>query len=118
MATLAGLAHLVMGICCLALVVYLLYLTRSPEILGEPDAAGAVHGLKLAAGIITPFALAYLAAGVGVWKARFWGWLLGTMVDVTVSGLLLYDVLDGGRIDWEDTAIGAVFLVPLILLLL
>ncbi len=120
LATAASMLHLLMGLCCAALVIYLLYLTRTKEILSDKDAADAVHGLKLAAAIFAPIAVAYLAGGLGLWKGRTWGWLISLAIDLFALVLMLWDVFSEGlhRIDWDDAVIAPVFLVLLLLVLL
>lgn len=120
LATIAGVLHVVMGLGCVGIVVYLLYLTRSPEILKEEDAAEAVHGLKLAAGIIAPVGIVYLAGGIGVWKGRIWGWVISAAMDVLALSFMLWDAVSMAPhyTDWDEVIIAAVFFVLLILLLL
>ncbi len=55
---------------------YVLWLTRSPEILSEPDAADAIHGLKIGAAVLGAPGLLLLLAAIGLWRSKRWGWWL------------------------------------------
>ncbi len=120
LATAASVLHVLMGLSCVALVVYLLYLTRTKEILSDKDAAETVHGLRLAAVIFAPVAVAYLAGGIGLWKGRLWGWLISAVADVLWLGFMLWDAFSEAPryIDWDEVTIAAAFLILLVFVLL
>ncbi len=113
----ASTVHIVLGVACVGIAVYCLYLTRSPQILKDKDAAETVYGLKIGAAIVGPVAIPYLLVGIGVWKGRLWGWVLGAVLDASVVALLLSDTLSERRIDWDDVEIAVICLAPLLLLL-
>jgi hypothetical protein len=72
---------------------YTLWLTRSPEILNEPDAADAIHGLKIGAAVIGVPALILLVSGIGLWRSKRWSWWLALVTDVVMMAALAYNLL-------------------------
>jgi len=107
-----------LGVLLAATIVYLLVLTRSKEILAEPEAADTIHGLLIGAGVLAAPAMITLIAAFGLWRGRFWGWLLSLATDVGMVAVLVYSIIDDHEIDGEMVALAMGFLVPLILLLL
>jgi MFS family permease len=97
--------------------IYLLVLTRSPEILNDKDEAEAAHGLRIAAAICAPLALIYLASVYGLWKDKLWGWWLGFLLNLAAAGTLVYSVIDDGwsHSDATDIALPVAFIVLLAL---
>jgi uncharacterized membrane protein (DUF2068 family) len=107
-----------LGVFLAGTTVYLVVLTRSREILAEPDAADTIHGLLIGAGVLAAPAAITLIAVFGLWKGRFWGWLLSLVTDVGMLGVLVYSIIDDNEVDGELIALTAGFLVPVVLLLL
>lgn len=108
----------VLGLLVAATAVYLIILSRSQQILSEPDAANAVHGLRIAAGVVSIPAAITLIAAFGLWKGRFWGWVLSLATDVGVVAVFVYNAVgendaEGGEI---ATVVGFLALVVLLLL--
>jgi len=68
--------QLLLGSVLAALSIYLVILSRSPETLADPDPAGTVHGLLIGAVVLGIPALITLIGVLGLWKRRFWGWVL------------------------------------------
>jgi hypothetical protein len=60
----------------LAVPVYLLVLARTSETRSGPDAQASIAGLKIAAAVVGGPALIALAAWIGLWKEKLWGWWL------------------------------------------
>ncbi len=118
LATTAAVAHGILGLCCLALAVYLLYLTRAPEILKDKDAPQSVYGLKIGAAFLAGAGLPFIVGGVGLWKGRFWAWVLAVAADAAAALIFILDAIEEHFIAWDDTAVAAVFPVLLVLLLL
>ena len=107
-----------LGLLLAGLTVYVLALTRSPETLAEPDKAETIHGLLIGAAVFGIPALVTLLAVFGLWKPRFWGWVLSFASDVGVLCVLLYSMIDERDLDSSESALAAVVVVPLVLLLL
>lgn len=107
-----------LGVLLTGLTVYLLALTRSQETLAEPDAAEAIHGLLIGAAVLGIPALITLVAAWGLWKRRFWGWVLSLATDVGVLAVLVYNVVGESDRDGDEVALAAGFVVPAVLLLL
>lgn len=107
-----------LGVLLAGLTVYLLALTRSPETLTEPDAAETIHGLMIGAAVLGIPALITLVAAWGLWKSRFWGWVLSLATDVGVLAVLVYNVVGESDRDGDEIALAAGFVVPVVLLLL
>ncbi len=119
LATASAVLHFLLGVCILALVIYILLLTRSPKVLREPDAAEAVHGLKLAAAMFAPGIGIYWLAAYGLWTRRRLGWLLGAVADLGLAVVLLWGpVFEHDPVERDLAALIAMFVVPLLLLLL
>jgi uncharacterized membrane protein (DUF2068 family) len=94
--------------------VYLLLLTRSPEITSEKDAADTVMGLRIAAGFCFPIGLMYVASAAGLWKRRAWGWWLGVLLSIAAAISLGYSVVDDGWRNSDSADIG----LPILFVLL
>jgi uncharacterized membrane protein (DUF2068 family) len=107
-----------LGVVLAGLTVYLLALTRSPETLADPDAAGTVHGLLIGAAVLGVPAVITLVAVWGLWKRRFWGWVLSLATGVGMLGVLVYSIIDDHDLDGSLIALMAGFLVPVVLLML
>jgi len=108
-------ALLLVGIC-----LFLLFLTRSTEIKQEQEAAEAISGLKIAAGMLGAPALLVIVGAYGLWKEKLWGWWLALLTDVGVTGLCLYSMIDDGwnNIDWDVAGFTIVPLLATVLLLI
>ncbi len=91
-----ALAHLLLALVLLALSLFLLLQTRSPEVNGEPDAADDIQGLRLAAGILGVPGLLILAAFAGLWRGKRWGWSLVVLIDACIAGVFVYVLIDDG----------------------
>src|SRR5262252_2803494 len=107
-----------LGLLLAGITVYLIVLTRSRETLAEQDAADAVRGLLIGALVLGIPAVITLIAAVGLWKGRFWGWVLSLATDVGMVAVLLYSLMDENEMDAEMLIMTAGFVVPLVLLLL
>lgn len=100
--------------------IYVLLLTGSPEILNEPDAADAVHGLKIGAAVLSIPALVLLLGVYGLWKGKLWGWWLAFLVNIGIETTLVYGVLEDGwrEAEREDIILAACFAIFPVLMLL
>ena len=80
--------------------------------------AGTVHGLLIGAAVLGVPALITLIGALGLWKHRFWGWVLSLATDVGTLTVLVYSMID--ERDWEgdEIALAAGCVVLIILLLL
>ena len=106
------------GLLLAGLTVYLLALTRSPETLADPEAAGAIRGLEIGAFVLGIPALITLVAAWGLWKTMFWGWVLSLATSVGVLAVLVYSLFDESNRESDEIAMAAAFVVPVVLLLL
>jgi hypothetical protein len=97
---------------------YILWLTRSPEILNGPDAADAVHGLKIGAAVLGAPALILLVATVGLWRSKLWGWWLALATDVVMLATFAYSTLDENTLETNEVAMTLSFAIFSVLLLL
>jgi hypothetical protein len=107
-----------LGLLLAGLTVYLLALTRSGEILADPDVADTVQGLKIGAAVLGLPALITLLAVWGLWKRRFWGWLLSLATDAGMVAVLAYSIIGDHNFDGDTIALTAGCLMPAVLLLL
>ena len=116
--SIVNLLQLLLGLMLAGLSIYLIALTRSPKTLADPDPAGTVHGLFVGATVLGIPALITLIGALGLWKRRFWGWVLSLATDVGTLTVLVYSMID--ERDWEgdEIALAAGCLVLIILLLL
>ena len=96
----------------------MLWLTRSPEILSEPDAADAIYGLKIGAAVLGVPALILLVAAIGLWRSKRWGWWLTLATDVAILATLVYSMLDENTVEWDEAALTVCFVFFPVLLLL
>jgi len=110
--------QLLLGLLLASLTVYILALTRSRETLADPDAADTVHGLLIGAAVLGVPALITLVAAWGLWKRRFWGWVLSLATDVGTLAVLVYSMIDDREWEGDEIALSAGFVVPVVLLLL
>jgi len=110
--------QLLLGVVLAGLTIYLLMLTRSPQTLADPDSAGTVHGLLIGAAVLGIPALITLIGVFGLWKHRFWGWVLSLATDVGTLVVLVYSMID--ERDWEgdEIALAAGCVLAIVLLLL
>jgi uncharacterized membrane protein (DUF2068 family) len=97
---------------------YVLWLTRSPDILNEPDAADAVRGLEIGAAVLGVPGLVLLVASVGLWLGRRWAWWLALATEAVMLATLLYSMLDENTVEWDEATLTLCFLIFPILLLL
>ena len=107
-----------LGLVLAGLTVYLLALTRSRETLAEPDASETVHGLLIGAVVLGVPALITLIAAWGLWKQRYWGWVLSLATDVGVLAVFVYNMVGENDREVDEIALAAGFVVPIVLLLL
>jgi len=107
-----------LGLALAGLTIYVLALTRSRETLSEPDASETVHGLLIGVAVLGAPALITLVAAWGLWKRRFWGWVLSLATDVGVLAVLVYNIAGESDRDGDEIALAAGFVVPAVLLLL
>ena len=110
--------QLLLGVVLAGLTIYLLALTRSPKTLADPDPAGTVHRLLIGAAVLGVPALITLIGVFGLWKRRFWGWVLSLATDVGTLTVLVYSMID--ERDWEgdEIALAAGCVLAIVLLLL
>jgi uncharacterized membrane protein (DUF2068 family) len=104
----------------LALPVYLLVLTQTPETRNGPDAAEEISGLRIAAAMVGAPALVALVAWFGLWKEKLWGWWLTVLTDLGLVGVFVYSLIDDGwkNVDWEVAVMTMIAVVPVVYLLL
>lgn len=99
--------------------VYCLWLTRSPDILSEPDAADTVHGLRLGAAAALSMAAIWGASFSALLRRQAWGWWLGFAASVFVLGATSWGLIDDlGSNDFDDYLVPAIFLLVVVLHLL
>jgi len=99
-------------------VIYLVWLSHSPQILSQADAADSAHGLMIGAAVICGPAVALTIASWGLWTSKRWGWWASVLINLTVVGTLVYSSLDENTIDWDEFWIAICFAVIAILLFL
>jgi hypothetical protein len=116
--TTVTIAQSLLGLLLTGTAVYVLWLTRSREILNGPDAADAVHGLKIGAAVLGAPALILLIATVGLCRSKLWGWWLALATDVVMLAAFAYSTLDENTIDAGEVAMTVGFAIFSILLLL
>src|SRR5258706_12000917 len=85
--------QLLLGSVLAALSIYLVILSRSPETLADPDPAGTVHGLLIGAAVLGVPALITLIGVFGLWKRRFWGWVLSLATDVGTLAVFVFSMI-------------------------
>lgn len=110
--------QLLLGLVLAGLTIYLFVLTRSPQTLAEPDAADTVRGLWIGAGVLGVPAVITLISVFGLWKGRFWGWVLAFATNVGMLAVVVYRMVSDGDRDTDEIAITAGIAVVLVLLLL
>ena len=98
--------------------VYVLSLTRSPEILKESDAPDTIRGLIIGTGILGVPALFLIGAQWGLWRNKRWGWWLALVTDVVIVATLGYSMIGQNSPDLTEPAWTLCFVVCAILLLL
>jgi hypothetical protein len=111
--------HLLAALALIGLSLYLLWLARSPETLGEQDAASAVQGLKIGAMVLAIPALLWMPGAYGMWKHRVWGWWLTLITGMGTASVLLYSAIDDGwhQLEADAAAVTTLFVIlPLLLL--
>jgi uncharacterized membrane protein (DUF2068 family) len=116
--TIVNVLQSLLGLVLAGLTIYLLALTRSRETLADPDAADTVHGLLIGAAVLGIPALITLIAAWGLWKQRFWGWVLSLATDVGMLAVLIYSMIDERHRDGDEIALAAGFVGSTVLLLL
>ena len=116
--TVVNFVQTLLGLGLAGVAVYLLALTRSKQTLAEEDAAEVVRGLLIGALVLGIPAVITLIAAVGLWKARFWGWVLSLATDVGLLSVLVYSMADENSVESDEMALAAAVVVPLVLLLL
>ena len=112
-------AHFLCGALFVGICVLLLILTRQPDLKQGQNAAVAIWGLKVAAGILAPLALVVFASAWGLWKKKLWGWWLALLTDAGLLGIFVYSMIDDGldNIDWDMAALTVAALVLVVLVL-
>jgi uncharacterized membrane protein (DUF2068 family) len=100
--------------------IFLLYLTKSPEILAEKDAAETVGGLHIAAALCGPLAIVYLVSVFGLWKEKLWGWWLAFLLNAAAALALMFDVINDGfkNVDTEDVVVPVILILIVVVYLL
>jgi hypothetical protein len=116
--TIVILLQFLLGALLAGLTVYVLMQTRSPETLAEPDAAETIHGLWIGAAVLGLPALVTLISVCGLWKRRFWGWVLAFATDVGMLAVLVYNLVSESERDRDEIAAAAGVAVVLVLLML
>ena len=112
--------HMLVILGLIAIILYLLWLTRSPEILRDKDSADAIHGLKIGAIVLSIPVVIWLPGLDGMRKRQLWGWWLTLVTGLGMASIFVYSMIDDGwhSLNAEDAAITATFAVlPLLLLL-
>ncbi len=115
--TLLG-AQFLIFVFLLGVAAYLFWLSHTKEILAEPDAQDAVHGLRMTAAFCAGTCLLWGASFLGVLRRQPWGWWLGLAINFFVAVVTLWSLFDEPRPDAEDYAVAAVFLLVVIIQLL
>jgi len=115
--TIVNVLQSLLGLVLAGLTVYLLALTRSREMLADPNSADTVHELLIGAIVLGVPALITLIGVLGLWKRRFWGWVLSLATDVGTLAVLVYSMIDEGDWKGDEIALAAGFVVPVVLLL-
>src|SRR5882672_3389151 len=110
--------QLLLGVVLAGLTIYLLTLTRSPQTLADPDSAGTVHGLLIGAAVLGIPALITLIGVFGLWKHRFWGWVLSLATDVGTLVVLFNRMTDEGEGEGDEIPLAGGCLLAIVLLLL
>jgi uncharacterized membrane protein (DUF2068 family) len=110
--------QLLLGLVLAGISIYLFVLTRSAETLSEPDAADTVRGLLIGAGVLGVPAVITLVSVIGLWKRRFWGWVLAFATNVGMLAVMVYSMVGDGDRDTDEIAITAGITIVLALLLL
>jgi hypothetical protein len=110
-----SLLEIAMGVCCLSISVYLLYLTRTPEITREAEAADTIRGLYIGAGVVVAPGILFTVGGLAMLCRRKWGWWLGLLVCIATVALCGYSAWDERHHpDFDDLWVLAGFVVATI----
>jgi len=110
--------HLLLALLLAGTSVYVLFLTRSPQTLQEPDAADTIQGLVIGAAVLGAPALFLTAALWGLWRNKHWGWWLALVTDVVIVATLGYSMIGQNSSDLTEPVWTLCFVVCAILLLL
>ena len=90
--------HLLGAVACVAIAVFLLYLTRTSDLRNGEDAAETIHGLFIASAVMIAPALLTAAAALGMWRRARWGWTLALLLNVAaVLALVEEPLLEAGQ---------------------
>ena len=100
------------------LAAYTFWLSGSPEILREPGAAEAVHGLRVGAAATAMPGLMLMVSAIGLWRGKRWSWWLALTTDAIVFAALAYHSLTENTVEWDETALAMCFLVLAVSLVL
>jgi uncharacterized membrane protein (DUF2068 family) len=108
---------------CLALALaglttYLISLTRSQQTLADPDSAETIHRLLVGAAVLGIPALITMIAAWGLWKRRFWGWVLSLATDVGTLAVFLYNMVGHNDREAGEMAMAGGLVVLIVLLVL
>jgi hypothetical protein len=100
--------QLIVTVAGLALTAYLIWLTRSPDILKGKDPSNEIRGLYIGALVI---GLPSVLNGViffGLWRRARWGWWCGLALSLILAALFVYSAFDPNGADADDFALAAV----------
>ena len=109
-----SLLGMLLGCVCISLLVLIRQVTPGAK------AAAVIWGLKVAVAVLFPPAIIVFISAYGMWKSKKWGWWLGLLSDLALSGLFVYSLVDDGwkNLDWSVLLLMAASMAPLPLLLL
>jgi hypothetical protein len=103
-------AHAITALLFGGVAVYLLFLTRSPEILKESDAAETVHALRLGAVVVGITVFPLLVSMAAIIRRWFWGGWYSLLIHVGFASIFIFDMIDEHAIDEAEMIIAAVCL--------
>lgn len=114
------LLQFLLGFLWLGITLYLFFISRSPETKQGGDAAAAILGLEIAAGVVAPGAIFGLIAAYALGKDKVWGWWMSLIINALFVLVLTYSMADDGwdNLDLQMVGFTLLSLLPVILLLL
>ena len=113
---LSVIVHALFAVTCLIGLWVILHEALTPDVVAE--GSDAVHGLYLGAWGAGGCALLYGLVATELWFRRKWAWCLAIVVNGAFGGAILLDPLTERNWDWEDSWLGIVFAVIVVLLVL